>query len=350
MQPARAFAIAVMILAASTVDAQQPPPEPTPSNLWFVRAGYSSAVVLAASQFASDDDAARAMTIEIGRQTSGTRDWHHVYNYPSYGVGFYLGRFGRDRELGRPLAAYGFFSWPFPIANRIQVTSDLGLGVTWRWNEFHPQSNPTNTALGSDAGFHIDCGLYLHYLANARTSMFAGLNVTHWSNGGTKLPNLGLAAVGPKVGMRYNLAPQVAPPRARAEDLPRFSPSWEFIAGGAGSPRSGATPAFNVTAGIQRQFYRFGKVAVGADATRDGPIAAGVYGGYEHVIARFSVLAQFGQTVWREFEDPDTPRFYQRYGSRFHLTDHLWTTFAVRAVKLRKARFVEFGVGYRSRW
>jgi hypothetical protein len=350
MQRAWTLAIALMILVASPISAQQLPREPPRSNLWFVRAGYSPAVVLATSQFASDDDRARAMTIEIGRQTDGTRDWHHVYNYPSYGVGLYAGRFGRDRELGRPLAAYGFFSWPFPIADRVQVTSDLGLGVTWRWNEFHPHTNPTNTALGSDAAYHIDWGLYFHYLASSHTSMFAGLNVTHWSNGGTKLPNLGLAVVGPKVGMRYNLAPQVARPSARREDLPRFNPSWEFVAGGAGSPRSGAAAAFNVTAGIQRQFYQFGKGAAGVDATRDGQIAAGVYGGYEHVIARFSVIAQFGQIVWREFEDPDAPRLYQRYGSRFHLTDHLWTTFAVRTVKLRRARFVEFGLGYRSRW
>src|SRR5262245_8168340 len=345
-----ALAMAVMILAAGPVVAQQPPREPPQGSQWFVRAGYSPAVVLATSPFESEDNAARGMTIEIGRQTDGSRDWHRVYNYPAYGVGFYAGRFGRDSELGRPLAAYGFFSWPFPIANRFQVTSDFGLGVTWRWNEFHPDANPTNTAIGSDVAYYVDWGAYFHYLANPRASVFLGLNATHWSNGGRKLPNLGLAAIGPKAGVRYNVSPQAPRGRARPEDLPPFAPSWEFVAGVAGSPRSDAAAAFNVTAGMQRHFYRFGKVAAGVDATRDIQASLGVYGGYEHVIARFSVLAQFGQSVWREFDDPDVPEFYQRYGSRFYFSDRLWSTFAVRTVKLRRARFVEFGLGYRSRW
>jgi len=348
MQRAGAVAIAVMILATGPAYAQ-PPDESPPANLWFLRAAYSPGVVLAASEFVSDDNRARAMTIEVGRQTDGTRDWHRVYTYPSYGVGFYAGRFGRQRELGNPFAAYGFFSWPFPISDRLHVTTDFGLGVTWHWNEFDPKTNPTNTALGSDAAYHVDWGLYLRALTSRRASLYGGLNVTHWSNGGTRHPNLGLATVGPKVGVRYNLAPQVARRRARPEDLPRFDPVWEFVAGGAGSPQDGAV-AWNATTGLQRHFYRFGKVAAGADMTRHGQLALGVYGGYEHVIARFSVLAQFGRTVWREFEDPDVPRFYQRYGSRFHFSDHLWSTFAVRTVKLRKARFVEYGVGYRVRW
>src|SRR5213594_3745583 len=133
MQRAGAAAIAVMILATSPAYAQQPPDEP-PKNLWFLRAAYSPAVVLASSEFVSNDNRARAMTIEVGRQTDGTRDWHRVYNYPAYGVGFYAAEFDHEQELGRPFAAYGFFSWPFPLSRRMQMTSDFGLGVSWHWN------------------------------------------------------------------------------------------------------------------------------------------------------------------------------------------------------------------------
>jgi len=373
-------------VVAATAHAQQPA-EPPPQNLWFVRAGYSPVRVLAASQFQSGDDVARATTIEIGRQTDGTRDWHRVYNYPAYGVGFYAARFDHEHELGRPFAAYGFFSWPFPLSTRIQLTTDFGLGVAWNWNEFDPKTNPTNTTLGSDVAYHVDGGLYVRYLPTTRVHVYAGLNVTHWSNGATKQPNLGLAVVGPKIGVRYNVAPQVARPRARPEDLPRFDPSWEFVVGVAGSPKNvtAATNAdinvvdrrrdfgaLNVTTGIQRHFYRFGKIAAGADVTYDSSTAArvdivggervesrasldrrfgvGVYGGYEHVIARFSVLLQLGDMVWRGFDDPDSSRLYQRYGSRFYLSDRWWTTFTVRTLRLRKASFMEFGLGYRARW
>ena len=85
-------------------------------------------------------------------------------------------------------------------------------------------------------------------------------------------------------------------------------------------------------------------------APADQRFALGLYGGYEHVIARFSLLFQLGYTVWRGFDDEDVPRFYQRYGSRFHFSDHFWGTFAVRSIKVRKANFLEFGLGYRVLW
>jgi len=95
-------------------------------------------------------------------------------------------------------------------------------------------------------------------------------------------------------------------PRARPEDLPRFDPSWEFVAGGAGSPQNGTT-AFNATAGLQRHFYRFGKVAAGADMTRDGQLALGVYGGYEARHRAFQRPRAVRQERCGAIRDPDVP-------------------------------------------
>jgi hypothetical protein len=394
MQRIGGLAIVVMIVARGADAQDAPVPDaatevnaPASKNLWFTRVGYSPARVLTASPFVSGENVARALTFELGRQTDGTRDWHRIYNYPSYGVGLHMSRFDHDRELGHPFATYGFFSWPFPVSDRAQVTADVGVGVSWSWTEFDPKTNPTNTALGSDVAYHIDGGLSLRFLATERASVYAGLNLTHWSNGATQQPNIGLAVVGPKVSVRYNFAAQVVPSRAKADDLPRFEPSWEFVVGGAGSRKSAAATTnshidvverwrdfetFNITTGLQRHFYQFGKFATGADASYDGATGArvdiinggqvesraqvderfalGLYGGYEHVIARFSILFQLGYTVWRGFDDKDVPRFYQRYGLRFHFSDHLWGTFAVRSIKVRKASCLEFGVGYRIGW
>jgi hypothetical protein len=381
----------VLIVAARGACAQDAPVadrsadvSAPPQNLWFVRAGYSPAHVLTASPLAPGRNEARSLTFELGRQTDGTRDWHRVYNYPSYGIGFYAGRFDHDRELGRPFATYGFFSWPVPVADRAQVIADVALGVSWNWTAFDRKTNPTNMALGSGVAYHFDGGVSVRFLATERASVYGGLSVTHWSNGATKLPNLGLAVVGPKVGVRYDFAPQ--PARTSAGDLPHFEPSWELVVGAAGSGKSAAAAtgsridivdrwrdfkAFNITSALQRHVCRFGKVAAGADVAYDGAtgarvdiingsqvesrapldqrVALGLYGGYEQVMARFSVLFQLGYTVWRGFDDKEVPRFYQRYGSRFQFSDHFWGTVAVRSIRMRKADFLEFGVGYRVR-
>src|SRR5262249_51127839 len=121
----------------------------------FVRVAMTPSRVVASSDFRSGGDAATAVSIEVGRQTNGSADWHRVYSYPSYGVGLSAARFDHGEELGNPLAAYGFFSWPFPIAQRLEMSADIGLGVSWNWNAFDPATNPTNTALGSSLAYHV---------------------------------------------------------------------------------------------------------------------------------------------------------------------------------------------------
>src|SRR5439155_12146282 len=153
------------------------------------------------SPLASGTDQARTLTLDVGRQTDGTRDWHRVYNYPAYGIGVQVGRFGHDRELGRPIATYGFFSWPFPVARRAQIIADVSLGVSWNWTAFDRTTNPTNTAPGSPIAYCLDGGVSLRVIATEHASVYAGLSATHWSNGSTSQPNLGLAVIGPKVGV-----------------------------------------------------------------------------------------------------------------------------------------------------
>jgi len=357
-----------------------------PASPWFVRAGFAPARVLASTQFETEGDGARAASVELGRQTDGTREWHRVYNYPSYGVGFAAAWFDRDRELGRPYSAYGFFSWPFPMSRRAQLVADVAIGVSWHWNEFDRQDNAANTALGSDVAYLVEGGFSLRVLATPHASIYGGLTMSHWSNGATRQPNLGLANFGPKLGVRYDFGARSVPPRARAGDLPRFAPSSQLVAGVAGSMKSAVAKtsthvalsdrwrsfgAVTATTAIERQFYRFGKAAAGGDFTYDGAAGsrveavagqridsraprdqrfeAGIFGGYEHLLAAVGILAQFGYTAWRGVEDDEVPRFYQRYGARFYLGDRFWAVFAVRSTKFRKADHLELGGGYRVR-
>jgi hypothetical protein len=124
--------------------------------------------------------------------------------------------------------------------------------------------------------------------------------------------------------------------------------------------------AFEVTAAAQRHFYQFGKIAGGTDVTYDGATGArldagnqawratagqrwalGLYGGYEHVIFRFSVLAQVGDYVARGFASPTTSRLYSRYGWRYQFNERVWSTVAIRAHGFWRANVLEFGAGYR---
>lgn len=185
-------------------------------------------------------------------------------------------------------------------------------------------------------------------------------------------PDLGVNVIGPKIGMQYNLGYEA--PRSRRTESPPFQPSWEVVVGGTAGAKNVVErrdplaranfAAFNTTVAAQRQFYRFGKVAGGADATYDGATGArmdgidrkwragaaqrwslGLYGGYEHIIGRFSALMQVGDSVARGY--PGSRRLYSRYGWRYHVSDRVWSTMAIRSHGLWRANVLEFGVGYR---
>jgi lipid A 3-O-deacylase PagL len=380
---ASALAVCYALASPRVSFAQTTQPGP-----WFTRVGFAPAYVVATNPFSlsgvSADRQVRStpsFNFEIGRQTDGSRDWHHLYGMPSYGFGMSVATLGSG-GVSRPMDAYTFFSWPFVRpSERVQLTTDFGMGLSWNWKAFNPRTNSYTTVLGSDLNARIDWGVYVRYALTRQTSMYAGFDFTHRSNGGMRQPDQGINVIGPSVSLRHNMGgPEPSP--VALKDLPAFRPNWEFVVGGAGGPKNvfdemhGNTRndygTLSVTAAFQRHFYRYGKIALGTDVMYDGStgaqydvvngaivsrraafgkrVATGFYGGYEHVIGRFGAIVQVGYKVASGFDDGSTPRRYERYGWRYHFNDHLWGTLAVRAVADRKADALEFGLGYRALW
>jgi lipid A 3-O-deacylase PagL len=362
-------------IAPSTLFAQSWP------DGWFARAAFTPAYVIPTNPELSNAPAGRqvhwtpSQSIEIGRQTDGSQEWHHLYGLPSYGFGISLASLNGRERSSRPIDAYTFFSWPFARpSERVRITTDFGMGLSWNWKEFNPQTNSDRNVLTSAVNVRIDWGFYLRYSLTPQTSLYAGIDYTHRSNGGMRQPDLGINVIGPSVALRYDLA---EPPRLRPrKPLARFQPSWEFLGGGVAglknigdgrNPGPGQNFAVGAAnAGLQRQFYRYGKIAAGTDFTIDGATGAlhhgprepgaadhlslGVYGGYEHLIGRFGALVHLGYKVANGYNTPDSSQWYGRYGWRFHFSDRLWGIFAVRATEGKKADFLEFGLGYRKTW
>lgn len=384
---ARAVTVLACALCATFTSTRPAHAQNAQGTPWFTRVGFAPAYVVATNPFsmsgAPSDRQVRttpSVTIEVGRQTDGSRDWHHLYGMPAYGFGMSVASLGTG--VSRPMDAYTFFSWPFVRpSERLQLTTDFGMGLSWNWKAFDRQASAYTTVLGSDLNARIDWGVYVRYALTRQTSMYAGLDFTHRSNGGIRQPDQGLNVIGPSVSLRHNLGGQEPSPVALKE-LPAFRPDWEFVASATGGPKNvfdemhgnvrSDYGTFSSTVALQRHFYRYGKIATGTDLMYDGSagaqfevvngammrrradlrkrVALGVYGGYEHVIGRFGAIVQVGYKVASGFDDGSVPRRYERYGWRYHFNDHLWGTFAVRAVADRKADALEFGLGYRTRW
>ncbi len=284
---------------------------------------------------------------------------------PSYGFGVSTATFENHGELVRPIEAYTFFSWPFArLTSRLDMTSDFGMGLSWNWKAVNATA-AAPSILGSNLNARIDWGLYLRYMSTPRTVMYAGLDLTHRSNGGLVQPNQGINVLGPKITVQYNFGPD-ATYLLDSRPPPPFRPAWDVIVGGAGGVKNvleSTTPivrqdfgAFETSVTAQRHFYTFGRIGTGADLMYDGSAAGadsmqrwsvGVYGEYEHIIGRFSAFADAGYVVARTWNAGDASPFYQRYGWRFHVNRRMFTTIAVRATGGKKADAFELGAGYR---
>ena len=354
------------------------------NNPWFVRGGVSPAWILPTNPFSSDGtsgqiDRAPSATLEVGRRTDGSSEWHELYGMPSYGFGFSLASFRNGVEHARPVEAYAFFSWPFAsLTERLDLTTDFGTGVSWNWKRVNDQNGTSQIVLGSNLNARIDVGFYLRYLLSPRNMIYAGVDFTHRSNGGLVAPDLGINVIGPKVMMQYNFGafgPGIPTPHDVGKPPP-FQPVWDVIVGGAGGAKNVVEitgrrdfGSFQATVGPQWRFYRYGRIAMGTDVTYDGsvgaitsaaipparestngPWALGVYTGYEHIIGRFSAFLHVGYNVARGADNPDVSRGYQRFGWRYQINDHVFGTFSIRAREIRRADALEVGAGYRLRW
>ena len=327
------------------------------SNPWFVRGGVTPAFILPTNPFTRSPnqpsqqiDKAPSVTLEVGRRTDGSSEWHELYGMPSYGFGFSLASFRNGVEHARPVEAYAFFSWPFAsLTNRLDLTTDFGTGVSWNWKRINDQNGSSQIVLGSNLNARIDWGFYLRYLLTPRNVIYAGVDFTHRSNGGLVQPDLGINVIGPKVMMQYNLG-AFGPDVPTAHDVhppPGFQPVWDIIVAGSGGAKDvveltgkHSFGAFEGTAGAQWQFYQFGRLALGTDLSYDGSVAAittaaiplalesadgpwalGVYTGYEHIIGRVQRLPASGIQRGARADDPDVPRAYQRFGWHYQVND-----------------------------
>lgn len=128
-----------------------------------------------------------------------------IYGGAYQGLGIAWLNFNKRKELGSPMAFYLLQGAHIArFTPRFSFDYEWNLGLSAPWKTYHPYINPKNRVIGSKVNAYISANFYFNYALGHRFDLLAGVALTHFSNGNTKLPNGGLNTVGAKLGLVYN--------------------------------------------------------------------------------------------------------------------------------------------------
>lgn len=130
---------------------------------------------------------------------------NQIYSETYQGLGVSIFEFGNKRELGFPIAIYLFQRSRIARLNSyVDLNYEWNFGLSTKWKYYNIESNPHNSAIGSQVNAYLSVGTYINWKFDKGWDLITGIDMSHFSNGNTKFPNAGLNTLGMKLGVTYD--------------------------------------------------------------------------------------------------------------------------------------------------
>lgn len=297
-------------------------------------------------------------------QSKNRKQWHEAYNQPLYGMTAFYSSVGNKQVLGHYMGGYGFVSFPFYKGKKYRFSGRVGTGLAYGtkyYKKNFPEDSTSlyNVAISTPVNVVVVFALENRFVFG-RHSISAAMDMTHFSNGATKVPNLGLNLPFLSLGYGFQIQKGVDTNYVH----PQFMKSWEFgfmsIAsvkevepiGGKKYPVLGfnllARRIFTHKTGMEVSFDVISKQAVMAEygeieKKQSEIIQLGVFAGYILPMNRFHLLVGMGWYARDKFK-PEDP-LYHRVGMRYRFDNGLNLNLVLKSHWAR-ADYVEYGIGY----
>lgn len=128
-----------------------------------------------------------------------------IYGYSHQGIGFAGYKFGNKEELGDPFAVYIFQGARISqISNSLSLNYEWNFGLSCGWEPYDSENNKLNVMMGSKINAYLNVNFLFEWMLSRHIDLYAGITMTHFSNGNTYLPNAGMNTMGLKTGITYN--------------------------------------------------------------------------------------------------------------------------------------------------
>lgn len=309
---------------------------------------------------------AHSIEVNLGWKTAGADPWNSLYNYPSYGFGFFYNNLKNPEIFGVARSGFLFMEFPFGQKRFVDHRMKVSVGLAYLSTYYDPVENPHNLNIGSPLNLHFNLNYSWFFSLGDRMVMAPGLSFTHFSNGAFKKPNRGINLVDVNVAIRYQGDDRIenapAHNRTRQEWLENKHRTYVLFSGGV-MQRFIDDPnykIFTLTINHALQTGPGARWGVGLDFTyddhskeridrqKDNPafvdyMRVGAFASHDIIFDRMSVLLNLGGYLYYGYK-PDS-RIYPRIGLRYEIGSRMTAQLALKSYRLR-ANHVQWGLGY----
>lgn len=295
------------------------------------------------------------------RRVSGKKQWHEACGFPYVGATLFGGSVGNNEILGTYWGAYSFIEFPFVRTKHYEFLGKMGTGLGYTSKVYDKDLNPKNVAMSTHVNALICIGLKSHFIFK-RNKITLGLDMTHFSNGAFKVPNLGVNL--PYISLGY--ARTIRHVERDSVVLHNVVPyrKWLFFVTGIGSVKEvfptgrKKYPVYAMSAGLRW----FSRPKVGFETSFDviskqaifgyrpevqkdqwGIVQMGLYTGYLLPLDQLHFAIGMGVYIKDKYQPEDF--MYHRVGLRYYFPSGIHTQVILKSHWAR-ADYVEWGVGY----
>lgn len=291
-------------------------------------------------------------------QMSAQGAWVKSKRVPKLGLEITAGNSGSKEHIGTVVGVSPYVILPLYTFSRFCGDFKIGFGLGWIEKKYGT-FNTENKLIGSHINAFTGISWQNELAISTRHFIKAGVSFYHFSNGRTKMPNLGINIPSVFIGYRYNINPGIKSATSlKVSDFSNDVFVKLFLSAGLKQyPQIGSKQykIVGLSAEIGKQISHSSIVSVGLLLSKDNSLKVdtlvrtrshilggqlGLYASYEYIIGRLSIPVQFGVYAYNK-----NSILFERVGFRYKISKQ-WHGQLLLKAHLHRADLFEFGVGY----
>lgn len=136
-------------------------------------------------------------------QKYGKKEWQERQHYPTSAIAISYFDFGDQKTLGNAYSISGMLELYFLRKATWDIYFQPAVGVGFLDHPYNTNTNPNGNAVGSVVNSAVSFRFGTHFDVARHFRFHAGATFSHWSNGGSFLPNYGINLPALQLGLEY---------------------------------------------------------------------------------------------------------------------------------------------------